>query len=334
MKNKALDSIKNISYALAAIGIIISVLRLFLNEFIDPKHQNFFQALSLALFFGGFLLFIWTLDKRFDEFSKIYNHTINDRTTIATLLDGYVCSTYSASQGATHLLVTVKFLRESLDNLTNLISNLEKLQSKKPGCFAIPDRSIVLTLLNQCQEHLPDGGLWIGITKLSSREAWEKNRAQDEFFRYASNIQRRARDQEIIVVRLYVFTDNNQFSNMHDLIQEEKQGNRIIVKILTLNSDFTDEPPDISLLWSARNKQVVNKIRNEENSRLLQNLTEDTVLKVFLGGKDWVPSCGLDFVTKRGEILEQVTIMNPESDEFDNKCRKFCQFWSKAVEFE
>lgn len=288
------------------------------------------ERLLLALVLTGLALTIGTLTKRLsrmermlvkfsDVAASVYRQEsmLKTSTEESTLLRNIDLIRRSTPEARIHLQAGLDVLdrMQNLNSVENL-RKIEELYHRKKLSVTLQDKSLAFLFLKHVLEVFP-GGVWLGVSRLTSKARWTQKRSNEEFSNFRAEMQRRTKSENIQVFRIYYFSDPEDFEGMkHTLAQEDLHG--VVVKyILDTQKDDGDPLPDMSLLWERTRPEVLLE------KSAIENLTLEN-----MEDKGFKAACGIRFHVVSNEELKEVTVNEPDSDEFTTLLRKFREAWS------
>lgn len=314
-------SLKGIGEWLTAIGILGTVLAIFVLPLIPVKFSNLrsgFTQVSLAVFFAGVLLSIKEIKTKAEASEETLAHLRNSfdcaqkyGPTVNTVA-GVVNSSSAIPQKAetAHVRAGGETLGHHInEELPVLAQRLLQLHNGH-GEMKLVEPYFVSGFLNRLQKLLPEGCVWCGVSRLT--RGWDESNEEPGFSEFREGLRTRSEKKQLAVLRVYEVRPDSNFPGFRQHIDKEVSA-RISARI----TDSTDAP-DISLLWHPL---------GIEQRDLLQ-VSQDPVRLLFRAGA--VPICGLLFETRFASMFHSVSIVPADSGEFQRLLGIFANAWDKS----
>jgi hypothetical protein len=184
----------------------------------------------------------------------------------------------------------------------------------------LTEHHVVDNFLRHLVKSLPSGSIWLGITRLTSPEAWHRKTANVAYFEFQKIAERRTREQELSYYRLWCFDEENDLHDeaLAEIMREQRESG------LQIRYVVGSPIEDISLIWIPRT----------EMAKTPRIKAIDTPIDEIEERADaFEPLCAIRFEPPRGgRELEEMTICSPAIDEFKRLCRDFQDNWRSATE--
>lgn len=203
--------------------------------------------------------------------------------------------------GAVHVQAALDVaMRLHMDFVPQLAGGLERFCAAAPQSRAIEvgDQSPVHDLLANLAERLPEGGVWLGVTKLEQVRTWSET--DEAFHRFALTMRKRGGSGQVLVGRIYHFTSRAAEQAMVPSLKLEARS-RVTVRCLVGGSH---ERVDMSILFAPP----------EDEDRRITALDGDLVSRLEEAGYRMI--CAARFSTRDDGVLRAATLFdaaNPES---------------------
>lgn len=160
---------------------------------------------------------------------------------------------------------------------------------------------------------LPNGSVWLGVTRLQNIDAWTERSAEKSYFKFQERVEERTGTNEIEFYRLWCFDDEATQRKM--LATQRQQTEK---KIVTRSCIAGRNVPDMSLIWVPK-------------GRAGSAAQSDALSQPFVRLRDnYDPLCGIVFDERGGKELDAMTLYSPRADHFDKLRFQFEQNWNRA----
>lgn len=208
-------------------------------------------------------------------------------------------------------------LHRTLSDMFHHIKNINLKLNTPSERILIDDQSLINTYLKHLSDIMPNGVLWLGVTKLT--DGWIKKYSEIGFDDFISTIETRSLNGQVKVVRIYCAEKESDLTRIAPhLINQVAQG----VLVYTCTMKIGDPPSkDISILYSIPSFKTVDlsqvPVKGHEafHEHVRRQLN---------------PMLALHFGTKAGIFLNTMEIISPESDFFVEQRMHFFSIISKA----
>jgi len=215
-----------------------------------------------------------------------------------------------------HLRAALHVLQEMHDlNVHYNFRSMEGLSEKKATSANLKHRSLAFLFLKELLTQLPEGGVWFGVTRLTSRKVWTEKKNNEEFNAYRTRMWERVRAHQITVFRIYHFLSYHDFHQMRGVLDDEHDNGVIVRYVIS-----TTILPDMSLLWCPAGAADLERLQPND----INHLTADA-----MKAKGFLPICGIEFDVKSNEQLNDVEVNDPDSEQFKTLLRNFVEAWSR-----
>jgi hypothetical protein len=159
---------------------------------------------------------------------------------------------------------------------------------------------------------------WFGITRLT--EGWLKENAEPGYRDFAEMIQRKSRNKQLCVLRIYVYENDHEFKDIQGHLHDEIQAG-ITVRTLRWSPNVGEEAPDLTLIWPPTDAFSCDVLRGFPNP-----------VKLFTD-KKIPPICGIAFDTTAGRLIKELRVYAPESVEISALQTHFVKAWAMATPY-
>ena len=319
---------------LAAVGVLLSVVPIFLQPFTERVHglDKILGAIGLTLFLGGVVVSISDIRKRSEESEKeiaqikaltlgieqTSNVALSFGTTLSALLQILTDVERRDAQQLLHVRAGEKLLRKHIfDFIPRLVKQLMGLRENESK-FPLREPYFINDLLTILTKELGEldlqGSIWLGVTHLS--EGWLEDKADPGYYNFVEGMRHLSSKGLLGVLRIYCLDGSPQSEKMTEhLARETSFGVR--VRIIKNRVGC----PDMSMIWAPSPAGLFDKLAQSHSPTSL--LREEHV----------TPICGLKFVTREGRSLDEVEICSPTSTDFESLQQDFDEAWAKAAPF-
>ncbi|MBV8544695.1 MAG: hypothetical protein JO093_01215 [Acidobacteria bacterium] len=274
----------------------------------------------------GVIFYIEKLSDSLDELQAQLASIASDRRDLDALISLYEPSDSKPGQKL-HVLSAASVLSELYRvrfkqdlSQASLLANSYKNDKQAE----LEDMSITFSLLREMEHRLPQGGVWLGITHITSKESWVAGfrEGRGAFYEFVSRMRERTHAGSLHVFRIFCVRDLADFAGLKDVIDKERTAN---IHIRIFKEDIANFPRDMSLLWQPRRRQWNGTSALEE-----EDLLGGERLQATLRKKNLEASCGLVFRSVDLQTLAAVTICEPNSSEFGKLCDQFKEAWNQG----
>jgi hypothetical protein len=285
------------------VGAIIIVILSFAIMTISKSHAEIEKKLDVL--------------SQMPEFFKRQERRLETATLETNILRSLAKIYYKTPPDRIHLLAGINVLQEMHKlNVHGNFKSMEGLGEKRAQSASLKDRSIAFLFLKELLELLPSGGVWFGVTHLTSPKVWRGKQLSEDFNNYRGNMWTRATAGDIRVFRIYYFSNAHDFHQMSTVLEDERN-NGVLVRYMIGGQP----PPDMSLLWSPA-------APSKRSHLELDGITSHSNIEA-MKSRGFLPICGIKFDVRSHEQLNDVEVNDPDSDEFRTLLRKFTEAWSK-----
>lgn len=171
---------------------------------------------------------------------------------------------------------------------------------------------IVDTFLLNLIKALPNGSVWMGISRLNSPDAWREKTAAIDFYNFHRDVESRSSKKEMTVTRLYVFNQDEHVDAMMPIMDQQRQAG-IDVRHVTNRPNLRD----ISLVWIPTHAHSGGSSANATQAALEAVLRQDGAYQ---------PLCAIEFQTRGGRELDEMVLHAP-GRAFDELAFTFQSNW-------
>ena len=200
------------------------------------------------------------------------------------------------------------------DYTQNLASAIKAGYSNVDRKVEIEDIAPVCVFLEKFAQSIPNGSVYIGITLLTSEQAWEGNDAYNE---WGKVLRKRAKNKEIHVCRLWYLGNSPLTDSLKEQIKAQ-QRDGIIGRILSNNVLENLRLSDISLVWVGQKE----KRKVIDFDELARNPIE------VLESSGYESLSGLQFDVFTSSYLKCVTVLRKA--EIARHARQFSDAWHRS----
>jgi hypothetical protein len=271
-REKILDLIAFIGTVMVVVGA----------GFTGSNWQSWTGAIGMGLFLAQF-----QLNKK-DSHDELVNLGKNHQASVNRLLEEtsaihHTLSLVSALLSLTRddcqkpnlvaaKTITIDYIKTYLPELLDALRNGRDYK----------DRSLMQDLLLNLSMAVPEGGAWFGISRLISKEAWDKECSQAGFAQYIQRMyhlsgEGRKLDPSRTPVRRLYAIDSKEISDDLSKVIEFERGKGIAVKY-----DRLEDPIDISLIYQHYPNSESEILRPSLALKFEVNSTYDQLTKVSI----------------------------------------------------
>lgn len=260
--------------------------------------EEWVEFLSVAVFAGTL---IFTIDAVLAELERLREAHAEAFQGMRMAETAHLLSQTSRWTDDHPAAVHVRSARDVAQHLVNfvpgLVRDIEQFygHSAATGSMVVPDQSPVHDLLANLAQHLPQGGVWLGVTLLEQEKTWAD--PDEAFSRFATTVRRRAR-HEILAGRLYHFTHDDAASAMAATMAREGQAG------ISIRYRSGGVRRDMSLLYAPP---------EDERNRITGPLESDCVRQ--LREQKYELICAVSFQTRADGVLRGASIYGPKHQE-------------------
>jgi hypothetical protein len=206
-----------------------------------------------------------------------------------------------------------------LDVFTNAAKEFHDLTSGQQEKLTLREYHVVDSFLLNLMKALPTGSIWLGISRLQSPEAWQRKSSHADFHDFQRLVESRTKARDIAFFRLWCFEDDNHFREMEPILARQAQA-KLNLRHITGKS----MPEDISIIWVPTSQVThVNEIKD----------VNDPIAEIKERTFDFQPLCGINFETRGGRELDEMTLYSPKEGVFRELCINFQNSWQKGNNF-
>jgi hypothetical protein len=196
-----------------------------------------------------------------------------------------------------------------LNRYTTTAEEFHRLQSGSAKGVKLIEASIINLFLKNLVEALPDGSVWLGISRLQASDAWGEGKAEPSYYDSENAVERCIRAKNLKYLRLLCFETQDRYAEMRHIISQQLR--KGIHLQLLIKKDL---PADMSLIWGPPTMQggtfnVQDPIRSLEN-------------------QGHVPLCGLAFGIRADREVYTMDLFVPSAPEFLEFNYAFGRAWA------
>lgn len=297
-----------------AVGGFLSVVgqTLFAMGVGSPQVSQTIRHFGFAIFITGIVLVIRDISKRLVELKNA-----QELAAHKSVIDDVRYWAEASAPKWLHVSAASDVVHDLLSEyLPKLTDSLRKVRADPKVTIEVDDHSPIHDLMYRLGRTLPIGSVWMGITLLESKAAWDAPEG-DRFRDFKETMRSRAATHELRVLRLYYFHDSEALNAlMNDMIEEARC--RIDVRYLVGGASV---PPDISLLWVPSKRGAARPVAAPAGPDILDAVK----------GPGYDPLCALEYATRGGTLLTRLAVHPVASQNFEKLYGRFARFWEKAT---
>jgi hypothetical protein len=204
-------------------------------------------------------------------------------------------------------------LLENLPQTANAFYEMLRDQRRE---VSLKEHHIVDSFLRNLINALPRGSCWLGITRLTSAEAWAKDSANMAYYEFQTIAERRTKDGDLNYFRLWSLHDEEHVGRMRSLMTDQCSAG---FRTRYATGALLD---DISIIW----------IPARESGRLAAVEVSSPLDTLESQPDKFEPLCAIEFTRVRGaRELDEMTISSPTTDKFKELCLYFRRHWESAT---
>ncbi|HEX8392672.1 MAG TPA: hypothetical protein VF665_09990 [Longimicrobium sp.] len=297
---------------IALLGLLITIGVELSDTLADGGNPKWGTIIGFAMLIGGGM---WALDRVMHRLEALETSQQRTISSLESARLGWRLGELETVCEQNSSLVHVRAARDMADRLhatfvPGIIDEIEAACKKPESQISIDDVSPVHDLLAALATHLPNGGVWLGITLRERTQDWTSY--DDAFRRFVTTVRDRAGRGEIQVGRIYEFSSEEARESMSEALATA-QKEKINVRTIAPGGHR-----DISILFAPSG-------RSGDEPRFDNNLVDS--LKI--GG--YRVLCAAEFDTRGDGVIRGVTLLGPEHERAEELLALYDQRWREAV---
>lgn len=244
------------------------------------------------------------LSKKVREFSEQehYGHAIQDLQELSKNKEHHG-TVEAVSNTALHIAAKVS---------RGLTPSIRRYCEGAGGCMDIEENYVISNILESLSissEALPEGSMWLGISKLGA--GWKERARLDSCFNaFDQNLCRLASDRKITVFRIYCAPRRDQSAVSDHARTYQSDG---VQQHFLAQDEVGMEVPDISIVLRRR-----------------RSSSDDMKRDPIAALDDYERLYAIRFEVPSGIIVQKMTFIAPEDPAFGNMVTKFRNAWARS----
>jgi hypothetical protein len=313
-----------VSFLLESLSFAVDMVPRFQTEF--PHAEDQLKYSGLALLIASLVMAIVKIGEGIDLIEKISKIHLKldaiarygaNGVALASLLN----QDEEGVRRFPHALAGGAALSELIFETYSLATEsfVELLQMKEIEVI-LPEESIINTFLRHLVEKLPIGSVWLGISCLQDRSAWDQKTGEPSFLKFESSLEDKVQCKQLTCFRSFCFESQERLTSMQEEIDKQVNiGINVKAKIVK------ELPNDLSVIWVpiAGGKRTWKRKMDKKNQSPVDPWTE---LEMKASG--YAPLCGLSFDLRAGRETSRLVILPPAGVAFDDLKQNYQQAWS------